>query len=296
MEVTNVLNAPRDIAALRAEDWPLRPLVGEVVGREKGFQVIIRQSVLDAIATHGKSDTGVEVCGVLVGNIYSDGAAPYAVVEAAISGEHSSGRSTQVTFTSETWTHINDVRDREHPSKQILGWYHTHPGFGIFLSEMDLFIHQSFFAEPWQLAFVFDPKSGEEGLFVWRDGKIVQDGFLVDHDTSTPPADVGTEADSAHAAPSGTVGELSARIQALENRTKWLLAGGALAVLVAIIWPLVVATYMPQIMAIIRPVATRDANIVSKSPPKWVNIVVPPIVPAHAAPATAPAKAPTTKP
>ena len=191
MGVTTVLNAPRDITALKAEDWPLRPLVGEVIGREKTFQVIIRQSVLDAIAIHGKSDTGVEVCGVLVGNIYSDGAAPYAIVDAAISGEHTAGRSTQVTFTSETWTQINDVKDRDHPNKQILGWYHTHPGFGIFLSEMDLFIHQSFFAEPWQLAFVFDPKSGEEGLFVWRDGKVVQDGFLVDHDTEYSPGRCG---------------------------------------------------------------------------------------------------------
>jgi proteasome lid subunit RPN8/RPN11 len=294
MGVTTVLNAPRDITALRAEDWPLRPLVGQVIGREKAFQVIVRQSVLDSIAKHGKSDTAVEVCGVLVGNIYSDGAAPYAIVDAAISGEHSAGRSTQVTFTSETWTHINDVRDREHPNKQILGWYHTHPGFGIFLSEMDLFIHQSFFSEPWQLAFVFDPKSGEEGLFVWRDGKIVQDGFLVDHDTITPPADVGTEAGSHSPTPSGTVGELSARVQVLENRTKWILAGGLLAILVAIAWPIVVATYLPQVMGELYPTATAAAapadNRAHTGPALFVPDFSMPTV--HSAPTTAPATRP----
>ncbi|HEX4124235.1 MAG TPA: Mov34/MPN/PAD-1 family protein [Tepidisphaeraceae bacterium] len=295
MGVTTVLNAPRDIGALRSGDWPLRPLVGEVIGREKSFQVIIRQSVLDAIAIHGKSDTTVEVCGVLVGNIYSDGAAPYAIVEAAIAGEYTAGRSTQVTFTSETWTQINDVKDREYPSKQILGWYHTHPGFGIFLSEMDLFIHQSFFAEPWQLAFVFDPKSGEEGLFVWRDGKIVQDGFLVDHDTDTPPADTGTEAGKGEsAAPSGTVAELSARIQALESRSKWLTAGGLLAVLLAIAWPVVVAAYLPQVTALLHPVTRFMQPDRHGSPPPVVPAFSVP--PAHAVLHSTPATAPATRP
>jgi proteasome lid subunit RPN8/RPN11 len=292
MGVTTVLNSPRDITGLKAEDWPLRPLVGEVIGREKAFQVIIRQSVLDAVANHGKSDTAVEVCGVLVGNIYSDGAAPYAIVDAAISGEHTAGRSTQVTFTSETWTQINDVKDREHPNKQILGWYHTHPGFGIFLSEMDLFIHQSFFSEPWQLAFVFDPKSGEEGLFVWRDGKIVQDGFLVDHDTNTPPADVGTEIAKGGAATSGTVGELSARVQALEQRTKWMLAGGLLALLAAIAWPVVVAVYLPQALAALRPALPPLQYDGHHNAPS----VLVPDVPLPAVHAVVPATAPSTRP
>jgi proteasome lid subunit RPN8/RPN11 len=310
MGVTTVLNAPRDIGALRSSDWPLRPLVGEVIGREKAFQVIIRQSVLDAIAIHGKSDTDVEVCGVLVGNIYSDGAAPYAIVEASISGEHSSGRSTQVTFTSETWTHINDVKDREHPNRQILGWYHTHPGFGIFLSEMDLFIHQSFFAEPWQLAFVFDPKSGEEGLFVWKDGKVVQEGFLVDHDTDTPPADVGTEASKSGElpAPSGTLGELSARVQTLENRIKWFFAGGALVTLLAIVWPVVVLIFGTQMVASIGPAAAKSGPAAGGAPLPWVNLPDAsaqsadpknPGLPLSAAPATmpaTPATAPATQP
>ncbi len=31
------------------------------------------------------------------------------------------------------------------PNIDIVGWYHTHPSFGIFLSHHDLFIHQNFF-------------------------------------------------------------------------------------------------------------------------------------------------------
>lgn len=37
---------------------------------------------------------------------------------------------------------------------------------------MDLFIHENFFSSPWQVAYVFDPQSEEEGFFVWREGKL----------------------------------------------------------------------------------------------------------------------------
>ena len=32
------------------------------------------------------------------------------------------------------------------PTESLVGWQHTHPGFGIFLSGYDLFIHRNFFA------------------------------------------------------------------------------------------------------------------------------------------------------
>ena len=39
---------------------------------------------------------------------------------------------------------------------KIVGWYHTHPGFGVEFSEMDLFIQQNFFGGPAQIA----PRNG----------------------------------------------------------------------------------------------------------------------------------------
>jgi hypothetical protein len=87
-----------------------------------------------------------------------------------------------VTFTSETWTHIHDQMDGRFPNMRIVGWYHTHPGFGIFLSDMDVFIQENFFGEPWQIAFVDDPKGGDRGSFVWRGGAPVREPYLVKED------------------------------------------------------------------------------------------------------------------
>jgi hypothetical protein len=53
----------------------------------------------------------------------------------------------------------------------IVGWYHTHPTFGIFLSDRDRFIQEHFFSGPGQIAYVVDPVNKTEGVFFWREGK-----------------------------------------------------------------------------------------------------------------------------
>jgi hypothetical protein len=61
-----------------------------------------------------------------------------------------------------------------------VGWYHTHPSFGIFLSHHDLFIHQHFFAQPLQVAYVVDPIQQTRGFFQWRGGNMAQvEGFYL---------------------------------------------------------------------------------------------------------------------
>jgi hypothetical protein len=55
---------------------------------------------------------------------------------------------------------------------RIVGWYHSHPGFGVFLSDHDTFIHNNFFSSPQQVAWVYDPHSDEEGCFGWDGDRL----------------------------------------------------------------------------------------------------------------------------
>ena len=57
---------------------------------------------------------------------------------------------------------------------KIVGWYHSHPGFGLFLSEYDSFIQENFFIDPNHVALVVDPLEGSLGWFVVRNGKVVE--------------------------------------------------------------------------------------------------------------------------
>jgi len=126
--------------------------------------------VLRRIRQHARSSMSAEICGVLIGSAADQAT----IVEASIPGEEARQGGSHVTFTQDTWTHIYQVKDSQYPDKRIVGWYHSHPGFGIFLSEHDTFIHRNFFSSSNQIAWVFDPHSDEEGCFAWRRDEIVR--------------------------------------------------------------------------------------------------------------------------
>jgi proteasome lid subunit RPN8/RPN11/phage tail protein X len=126
--------------------------------------------VIRAVEDHVHSDVSREVGGVLVGTMDEDAA----TVEAALPALRAIGRSANVTFTHEVWEEILAVVDRDQPGRRIVGWYHSHPGFGVFLSDYDRFIHQGFFSDERMLALVVDPKAGQAGWFGWQDGQIEQ--------------------------------------------------------------------------------------------------------------------------
>jgi proteasome lid subunit RPN8/RPN11 len=186
-----------DASAVKASDWPLRPLPGVKGMRTSQYQAIVRRVALDEIHGHGKSITSVEVCGVLIGNVYHDELGPYLYVSGAIRGDRASGMAAQVTFTAETWSEIQAIMDRDHPDERIVGWYHTHPGFGVFLSGMDLFIQDHFFNLPWQVALVYDPLGGDEGMFFWREGKADRQPFLIEEEDTREHAPTMAEVEAA---------------------------------------------------------------------------------------------------
>jgi proteasome lid subunit RPN8/RPN11 len=138
--------------------------------KKKGVEPVVEMStgVMRSIRQHARSSIKTEVCGVLIG----DDDNGRVKVHAAIKGMNAGQGGAHVTFTQETWEHIYQTKDREYPDDRIVGWYHSHPAFGIFLSEHDLFIHQNFFSSPLQVAWVYDPVSDEEGCFGWVDGEI----------------------------------------------------------------------------------------------------------------------------
>lgn len=132
----------------------------------------VAPGVREKMCNHVFSSLEAEVGGVLIGHLREDGSP---LVTGIIPALEADGARARVTFTHDAWARIHETLDRDHPGKEILGWYHSHPGFGIFLSEHDLFIHRNFFARPEQVAIVVDPHAGTEGLFVWRSGEIVKE-------------------------------------------------------------------------------------------------------------------------
>ncbi len=132
----------------------------------------LRQTSVAVVYPHVFGHPDREVGGVLIGRASRRGGLP--LVTGAIPAIQATERRDSLTFTQDAWAHVHRTLGREFPDdEQIVGWYHSHPGFGIFLSEHDLFIHHNFFSGPSQIALVVDPRATTEGVFVWHEGKVV---------------------------------------------------------------------------------------------------------------------------
>ena len=165
-----------DFSAIRKEECRESKLPNG--GELNGSHTVVLQSVINEIKEHGRSSMHAEVCGVLVGSLCWDGG-PYLLIDGRIEGKHASHQSGSVTFTSETWDFIHEELATKYPDRKIVGWYHTHPGFGIFLSNMDAFIHENFFSFPWEPAYVFDPQAETDGFFFKVGTELVQEEVYI---------------------------------------------------------------------------------------------------------------------
>jgi proteasome lid subunit RPN8/RPN11 len=133
--------------------------------------VVVPPEVWDQIETHSYSNLQAEVGGMLVGSV----SGRTTTIVGFIPALNASAEQISLTFTHEVWAEILKKVDADFPGETIVGWYHTHPGFGIFLSEYDSFIQENFFNNPGQLALVVDPVAGLRGWFQLNASKkIVQ--------------------------------------------------------------------------------------------------------------------------
>lgn len=157
-----------DVKSLGAEKLPRAPFPAAA---RHDFRVSLAPAVHEGVWKHASENTSVEICGVLVGLWHTDDDGPYAAVTQYIRCDGATQKFAEVTFTHDSWAQINKEMDSKYQDLRIIGWYHSHPNFGIFLSDRDDFIQQNFFSGAGQVAMVVDPVRKIEGIFVWRDGK-----------------------------------------------------------------------------------------------------------------------------
>ncbi|MCI0579540.1 MAG: hypothetical protein L0332_01625, partial [Chloroflexi bacterium] len=133
--------------------------------------ILMNEPAFRDAQAHSLTSLDREVAGILIGpppEKQPDGR--YVVhVSDTIIARHTKMQGASVTYTPESWRYVNDKLAEMYPDETavIVGWYHTHPGFGIFLSSMDQFIHQNFFTQIWHVALVLDPLARRSGFFCW---------------------------------------------------------------------------------------------------------------------------------
>lgn len=150
-------------------------------------KVYIKQDVYKKMECFARSDMSKEVGSILLGDYVESLGKLHVVISEFIEAKHTDASASTLTFTHETWDYIHREHDRLLPGLKIVGWQHTHPNYGIFLSSYDMFIQENFFNMPFQVAYVIDPLQNARGFFQWKNGKVEKlNGFHVFDDVGRP--------------------------------------------------------------------------------------------------------------
>ncbi len=114
-------------------------------------------------------DERLEVMGLLLGEMRVHGGKAYAVASSAVTTEL---EATQVgvKFSRGGLDGLAAELAKTKPDYVIVGWYHSHPGFGCFLSETDVATQKAMFSGEAHVALVVDPVKEQAGAFK-LDGK-----------------------------------------------------------------------------------------------------------------------------
>lgn len=153
---------------------------------KKSFQTTISPLALTKIIYHASSNPKIEVAGLLIGN-YSSG--HLAIVDTATG--HQVGSRASVELTPAVQAKVAEKLMEHRRKNYIVGWYHSHPNIGIFMSGTDIHTQQNYqYFFPYAVALVIDP-----GKFL-KTGKISDIDFKVFHvDDKGSYFEVGTKID-----------------------------------------------------------------------------------------------------
>jgi len=134
------------------------------------FPVYIYEKTIEEIKLLCKSSE-LEIFGYLIGNILKWNGRIYTLIEESLFllGAIYSDKTytSQIEGTAglyqKKFQRIKKKRKNE--NLKIMGWWHSHPNLGCFLSSTDLLTQKYFFPKEYQVALVVDPIRNEFDFF-----------------------------------------------------------------------------------------------------------------------------------
>lgn len=170
---------PIDLTLLR-HDLPERVISNKSnIAKEREFQVYFVARVLEQIWAHARQQPRVECSGILVGQPCQtlDLKVTFVVIVGAVPHQTNRRSVGHVTVGPAEIAAVREIIETNFPNCIPVGWYHSHPGHGIFLSGQDMTIVRSIYNQAWHIAVVVDPIRNEAGMFYGESGTPLE-GWL----------------------------------------------------------------------------------------------------------------------
>lgn len=130
-------------------------------------QISLSQCAYQAVSRHIREGQPLEVGGLLLGKLYqaSQGKMHLEILE-ALPDSHGRQSRTSFEFTHQSWSILVEQVEQKYPGLRIVGWYHSHPGLGVFYSDTDRKSHLTYFNKPWLAGLVVDPAKPAAGFYI----------------------------------------------------------------------------------------------------------------------------------
>ncbi|CAF3917210.1 unnamed protein product [Rotaria sp. Silwood1] len=140
-------------------------------------QIYISSLSLLKMLKHGRAGVPMEVMGLMLGEFVDD----YTVHVIDVFAMPQSGTGVSVEAVDPVFqTKMLDMLKQTGRSEMVVGWYHSHPGFGCWLSGVDMNTQQSFEALTERtVAVVIDPVQSVKGKVVIDAFRLIQQQVLI---------------------------------------------------------------------------------------------------------------------
>lgn len=158
------------------------------MGEDMPLAAYVNKHAEAKMRNHALSARGrkTEVMGLLLGEVRRWRDMDYVLVRDVATTDLDAS-SVSVKFNSAGFEKLFESLDLAGFDYVVVGWYHSHPGYGCFLSETDIKTHSGIFVSPHHIAIVIDPQFFEIAAFRMKSGKPERTDFGVYWDEYDDP-------------------------------------------------------------------------------------------------------------
>ncbi|EKM59155.1 uncharacterized protein PHACADRAFT_249409 [Phanerochaete carnosa HHB-10118-sp] len=150
---------------------------GEASVPDNGEVIHISSLALLKMLKHGRAGVPMEVMGLMLGEFVDE----YTIQVVDVFAMPQSGTTVSVESVDHVFqTRMMEMLKQTGRPEIVVGWYHSHPGFGCWLSSVDINTQQSFESlDPRSVAVVIDPIQSVKGKVVIDAFRLIQPQTVV---------------------------------------------------------------------------------------------------------------------
>lgn len=151
---------------------------------DSSLRVYMEDYVYTYLYQYAKNESNPEKLAVLVGEHTVHNGEDITFISGAIEARNTETNGSKVSFTEESWNHINRQIEMYFKDLSIVGWVHIQPDFGTYLMPEEEAFHKECFKENWQVLFVMDPSERSDGFYALENSMSMKQlrGYFIYYD------------------------------------------------------------------------------------------------------------------